>query len=225
MGHKFFLGDVETTGVSTTDAACEVAWAEIDESFNVLREGCSLINPGKPIHYAASAVNGITDAMVADAPTLSQYLSDVGNPLASPGSVLVSHNAPFDYRFLKPYMAEDSQTLCTLKMSRIAYPDAANHKQSTLAAMLGIQVAREKAHSADGDLEVLLQLVQCLCRDLDCGLSELLHIQSIPRPVTKITFGKHKGTNLVDLPKQYVSWLLEKAKNIDPDLRAALLAL
>ena len=225
MRHRFILGDVETTGVGSTDAVCEVAWTEIDESFAVLRSGCSLINPEKPIHYAASAVNGITDAMVADAPTLAQYMESVGNPLSVEGAVLVAHNAAFDFRFLKPFMANDAQTLCTLKMSRIAYPDATNHKQGTLAAMLGIHVAREKAHSADGDLDVLLQLVRCLCRDLDCGLAGLLHIQSIPRPLTKMPFGKHKGTDLSALPKKYVSWVLTEVKNLDSDLRAALLAL
>jgi exodeoxyribonuclease X len=112
-----------------------------------------------------------------------------------------------------------------LKAARIIYPDAENHKQATLAAMLGIQVAREKAHSADGDLDVLMHLIKCLCRDADCDLDELLHIQNIPKKVTKIPFGKHKGKNLSDLPDDYVTWLLNKCDNLNPDLRASLLAL
>ena len=38
-------------------------------------------------------------------------------------------------------------------------------------------------------------------------------------------FGKHKGTKLKDLPSNYIDWLLNKADNIDADLRTALLAL
>jgi len=221
----FILGDTETTGVSSDDKVCEVALMQIDEDFNVINQSCSLINPGKPIHYAASAVNGITDAMVADAPTLEQYMSDIGQPLLNEGVVFIAHNASFDHRFLKDFMQDDVKTLCTLKCARHIYPDAANHKQGTLAAMLGIEVAREKAHSADGDLDVLLQLLKCLCRDAGCGLVELLHIQSIPQVITKMAFGMHKGTKLEELPKSYVTWLLTKCKTLNDDLRAALLKL
>ena len=76
-----------------------------------------------------------------------------------------------------------------------------------------------------GDLDVLLQLLKCLCRDAGCGLVELLHIQSIPRVITKMTFGMHKGTKLEELPKSYVTWLLTKCKTLNDDLRAALLKL
>jgi DNA polymerase III alpha subunit (gram-positive type) len=222
---RFFLADTETTGVGADDAVCEIAWAEVDEDLNVLQQDAALINPGKPIHYAASAVNGITDAMVADAPSLEEYMASVGHPLFGDDVVFCAHNAAFDFRFLRELMHGDTRILCTLKVARRLYPDAANHKQGTLAAMLGIEVAREKAHSADGDIDVLLKLVKQMCADAGCGLSDLLHIQSIPLIPTKIPFGKHKGTKLTDLPKSYVSWLLEKATNLDPDLRTALSAL
>ena len=221
----YYLCDTETTGVSSDDKVCEVALMQIDENFNVINQHCSLVNPGKPIHYAASAVNGITDAMVADAPTLDQFMSDIGQPLLAPDVVFVAHNASFDFRFMKDFLQDDAKTLCTLKAARVIYPEATNHKQGTLAAMLGIEVPREKAHSADGDLDVLLQLLKCLCRDAECGLAELLHIQSIPRVVTKMPFGMHKGTKLEDLPKSYVTWLLTKCKTLNDDLRASLLKL
>ena len=222
---RFFLVDTETTGVGTTDKVCEIAWKQIDEDFNTVDSGYSLINPEKPIHYAASAVNGITDAMVADAPTIGRYMAEANYPLGGSDVVFIAHNARFDHRYLSPFMSDDAHVLCTLKCARQIYPDAANHKQGTLAAMLGIEVAREKAHSADGDLDVLLQLIQCLCRDAECGLQELLHIQNIPKKVTKMAFGKHKGVSLVDLPKDYINWLLTKCERLDADLRASLLAL
>jgi uncharacterized protein (DUF3820 family) len=70
--------------------------------------------------------------------------------------------------------------------------------------MLGIQVAREKAHSADGDLDVLLQLLQCLCRDAGTDLYGLLEVQRRPRPISVMTFGKHKGTKLSKLGEIYI---------------------
>ena len=221
---RWLLVDTETTGISAEDKVCEMAYVEIDDAFNVVRSGNSLINPGIPINYAASAVNGITDVMVKDSPTLEDYMLSEGSPLR--GEVtLIAHNLDFDFRFLKAYTDDSVGKLCTLKCARVLYPDAANHKQGTLAAMLGIQVAREKAHSADGDLDVLLQLLQCLCRDAGTDLYGLLEVQRRPRPISKMPFGKHRGVPLKDLPANYIFWLLNKADNIDADLRTALLAL
>ena len=221
---RWLLVDTETTGISAEDKVCEMAYVEIDDAFNVVRSGNSLINPGIPIHYAASSVNGITDVMVKDAPTLEDYMLSEGSPLR--GEVtLIAHNLDFDFRFLKQYTDDGVGKLCTLKCARVLYPDAANHKQGTLAAMLGIQVAREKAHSADGDLDVLLQLLQCLCRDAGTDLYGLLEVQRRPRPISKMPFGKHKGVPLAELPNNYIHWLLNKCENLDADLRTALLAL
>ena len=221
---RWLLVDTETTGISVNDKVCEMAYVEIDDAFNVIRSGNSLINPGIPINYAASAVNGITDVMVKDAPTLEDYMLSEGSPLR--GEVtLIAHNLDFDFRFLKQYTDDGVGKLCTLKCARVLYPDAANHKQGTLAAMLGIQVAREKAHSADGDLDVLLQLLQHLCRDADTDLYGLLEVQRRPRPIKNMPFGKHRGVPLKDLPANYIFWLLNKAENLDADLRTALLAL
>ena len=221
---RWVLVDTETTGISAEDKVCEMAYVEIDDAFNVIRSGNSLINPGIPINYAASAVNGITDVMVKDAPTLEDYMLSEGAPLR--GEVtLIAHNLDFDFRFLKAYTDDGVGKLCTLKCARVLYPDAANHTQGTLAAMLGIQVAREKAHSADGDLDVLLQLLQCLCRDAGTDLYGLLEVQRRPRPISKMPFGKHKGVPLAELPHNYIPWLLNKCENLDADLRTALLAL
>lgn len=222
---KFTLVDCETTGVESHDKVCEVAYCEIDDKFNVIRSGSSLINPGIPIHYSASAINGITDAMVSGAPTLREYMGSQGDPLMHCNLVFIAHNSQFDFRLLRDNVSDTAVQLCTLKCARVLYPDAANHKQGTLAAMLGIQVAREKAHSADGDLDVLLQLLQCLCRDAGTDLYGLLEVQQRPRPIKNMPFGKWKGTPLKDLPASYVFWLLNKTTNLDADLRTALEAL
>ena len=122
-------------------------------------------------------------------------------------------------------MSESAKVLCTLKLARRLYPDAENHKQATLAAMLGVKVSREKAHSADGDLSVLLQILKRMSLDSECSLTELLHIQAIPRKIVTMPFGKHKGQKLSSLPASYVKWVLSEVKNLDEDLRIALSAI
>lgn len=222
---RYLLVDTETTGIGTSDKVCEIAYREIDSAFGTIREGASLINPGIPIAYGASAVNGIYDDMVADAPTLEEFLVAHGNPLAGDDVIFIAHNAPFDYRFLKDYTSEGCTQLDTLRCARVLYPEADNHKQSTLAAMFGIRIEREKAHSADGDLDVLLLVLRRMCEDAGCDIEGLLKVQERPRPITRMSFGKYRGKALSELPKDYVKWLLEKADNVDKDLRAALLAL
>ena len=220
---RFFLTDTETTGLSSSDAVCEIAYMEIDDTFNVLSSGNSLINPLIPIHYAASAVNGITDAMVANAPTIEEYMESIGYPFLFKDIVFTGHNASFDYRFLKDFVHPDAQVLCTLKCARVIYPDATNHKQATLATMLGINLPRDKMHSADGDLQVLKQLLECLCRDSDCGLEQLLHVQKVVPKLKVLRWGKkHYGKNIEDVPLDYIQWMLTESKGVSPELRAGL---
>ena len=59
----------------------------------------SLVNPGRAISPGASAVNGITDAMVAGAPSFAELLPRVLEFLRD--DPLVFHNAPFDLSFLR----------------------------------------------------------------------------------------------------------------------------
>ena len=221
---RAFLADVETTGVGADDKVCEVAWCEITRDFEVVDQGSSLINPGIPIGYSAQAVNGISNDMVKDAPTLDEYMESAGHPLLC-ADVFCAYNAPFDYRFLKDFTNDEVVVLDPLKVARLLYPDAENHRQSTIAVMLGIHVDRAKAHSADGDIFVLAQLVQRMCDDANTDIDGLIEMQKRPIPITKMPWGKHKGKALKDIPPDYVTWMLTKAENVSPDLRAALNAL
>ena len=218
---RIYLVDTETTGVGGDDKVCEVAWMHIDADFNVLAADVSLINPQRNIPHGASAVNGITDVMVQDAPTLAEYIEKAGNPFMHADLLFVAHNAPFDFKFLKDHLHPETRTLDTLRVARVMYPEADNHKQGTLAYTLGLEIDRSKAHSAGGDLDVLLQLLKRMCQDAGCGIEGLMEIANKPRKIAKMTFGKHKGKALAELPKDYVKWLLD-LDNLDSDLRASL---
>ena len=95
---EFVVFDTETTGLSPTkDRIVELSAirfvdgipTEIFETF---------INPEREISPETSAINHITNDMVADAPTISEVLPSfeafVGN------SPLVAHNLDFDIKFL-----------------------------------------------------------------------------------------------------------------------------
>lgn len=222
--YRYIFGDTETTGLGEDAGIVEISWVETDENFNEVSRHYSLINPEKPIQPGAMGAHGITEAMVANSPTISEFMEEAGYPLDVEGGVLVAHNAAFDIVHFAPWM-RDPLTLCTLKAARVIYPEADNHKLTTLKYYLGLDGCHDRAHSADEDVNVLMQLVKRMCQDAECGLPELMHIQNIPRKIHKMSFGKHRGKALSELPKDYVNWLLTKADNIDSDLRASLLAL
>jgi len=219
---QYFLADCETTGVSPSDRMVEVAWLLMDEDFKILDEGHSLINPERPIPAGASAVHGITMKDVESAPTADEYFYDVlGNKLGSLDAIFTAHNAPFDMRYIGPYLPDSTPEMCTLRLARKLYPDVDNHKLGTLVYALELDVDKSRFHSADGDMIILMSLLGKMTEDFGYTLWDLFEAANTPIQMTKMTFGKHKGVPLKDLPPSYVTWLL-KLDNLDPDLRASL---
>lgn len=92
--------DFETTGI---DPAADrvVSYALLDEpGFEIT----GLVNPGVPIPAAASQVHGITDAMVADAPSPAEAIAvviDWVQALVSRRVGLVVFNASYDLTMLR----------------------------------------------------------------------------------------------------------------------------
>lgn len=207
---KLILLDTETTGVTANDKVCEIAWLEIDEDLNVINSDTSLINPEKHIPSGASAVNGITDRMVANAPTLEEYIDISDNPFGDPDTLFIAHNAPFDMKFIKRYIHPSSSELCTLRLAQEVWPEADSYKQSALAIQLGIEFAREDIHSAQGDLRVLLEVFRAMLHHKT--LVELIELDGLIRLDPPMMFGKHKGTKISKLPGSYARWLKENVE-------------
>ena len=86
--------DTETTGL--THSAEAVSIGVIDHTGLVLLD--TLIKPTRPIHANVTAINGVTNEMLADAPTFLQVLTDLHSAVA--GKTIVVYNAPFDRRII-----------------------------------------------------------------------------------------------------------------------------
>lgn len=72
--------DLETTGINPNrDAIIEISAIKVIGN-NAAEEFSTLVNPGRPIPKGATAVNGITDEMVADA-TNELLCPECGNAL------------------------------------------------------------------------------------------------------------------------------------------------
>lgn len=222
MDIRWLVLDTETSGLTPDDGPCEIAWQELDENLATIDRQYSLIDPQRPISPSAMGVHQITDAMVADAPTLEEFLFEVlDDPFGGERPVvIIAHQAAFDYKFVKPYISNPGGKLCTLKMARMIYPDCDNHKLQTLRFHLGLEVSRD-AHSAAGDVEVTANLLRRMCHDTEQNIHALFEVASQPTIVKKMTFGKHKGKLVSALPADYIDWLL-KLDNLDENLRYTL---
>lgn len=216
---KFAFADVETTGVRVEDKVVEVAWVITDENLNVLEVKNSLINPGIPIPPGASGVHGITNDMVADSPTLDEFMFEHGALFSSPETVFVAHNVPFDIRYLGGFLADRSNWACTLRLARNHLHDVENHKLQTLR--YAYQLDSGDAHRAIGDVTTLISFYKWMSDFLNMGALQLAEEGRKPAIVSKLGFGKHKGKKLSDVPPDYRQWLLG-LENLDPDLRYSL---
>lgn len=216
---EYLIADTETTGVKFYDRVVEVAWLVCDESFAVLDRGYSLINPQKVIPDTASEIHGITNADVADSPTIEEYFNEhLGGELAQKDLIFTAHNSRFDYQFLNRFLFDGTPQMCTLKLARKIYPTTTNHKLGTLIKELAIDIGREDFHSAEADVLAVHALLQRMAADTGRTAWDLFEYANEPVQHTTMPFGKHKGLPLDRVPKEYVSWYLNKAQDQDPDL-------
>ena len=162
---RYAVVDVETTGFSpTTDRVVEVACVVV-QSGRIETRWSTLVNPKRAIPMRATAVHGITNVDVADAPTLRSLKRQL---LAlCEGATVVAHNAQFDLSFLTALQGHPR--LCTLALARRVFPHAPNHKNQTLRSYLGIDrdplLRNLEAHRALADAQVTAAILQrCLAK-------------------------------------------------------------
>lgn len=140
--------DFETTGVGPNARPVEVAWIHVDHDLNEFARANSFVNPGIPIEPEASAVNGITDDMVATSPTLDHFVrSKQGDPFADGHTLVVAHNAPFDYPYFVPFCGT-SDSLCTMRLARHISANLDNYRLETVCTQPWAE--RHAGASSDG---------------------------------------------------------------------------
>ena len=94
----YVVFDLETTGINPErDSIIEISALKVKDH-RVVEEFSTLVNPGRHIPAGATAVNGITDDMVADAPLIEEVLPQFLE--FCQGCVPVAHNAGFDMSFI-----------------------------------------------------------------------------------------------------------------------------
>ncbi|MBR1696687.1 MAG: 3'-5' exonuclease [Anaerovibrio sp.] len=161
----YVVFDLETTGISCyEDSVVEISAVKVIGGM-VEDEFSSLVNPRRSIPYAASRVNGITDDMVADAPTFDKVLAEFID--LTEGMTLVGHNIhSFDLKFIyrdseKFYGGiPGNDYVDTLRLARKYLPQLKRHSLTLLAEYYGIST--EGAHRALNDCHMNQQVYEQL---------------------------------------------------------------
>lgn len=161
--------DFETTGISPAmgDRATEVAIV-LTENDRVVDRYQSLMNAGVRIPAFITGLTGISNAMVAAAPSAAEVMAEAARFVGD--APLVAHNAAFDRQFWQAELARCGLPAlqpfaCTVLLSRRLYPQAPNHRLGTLVDYHGLPRTGQ-AHRALADAEMAAALLGRIRHDL-----------------------------------------------------------
>lgn len=156
----FAVVDIETTGNSAQfGGITEIAIVRTDGE-KILDKFSSLINPEIAIPGFITNLTGITNEMVADAPTFAEISQTIYERLE--GCVFVAHNVNFDLGFITKQLFENGITyaplkLCTVRYARKVFPGLSSYSLGNLCRHF--QITNLNAHRALDDTLATVSLL------------------------------------------------------------------
>jgi len=133
------------------------------------KEFHSFINPGKAISKAAQKIHGINIEMLTGQPASEAVLNKFKSFISS--SVLISHNASFDMKFLRYEFSRlglclTNKAICTMKISREIFPDLPDYRLETVYRYAtGNPFEKIKIHRALDDARLVAKIWMKLMRE------------------------------------------------------------
>ena len=116
------------------------------------------------------SIHGITAEDVLEAPEFDQVWPELA-PILQSGTV-IAHNAGFDMSVLRHTLEDYGppsppiRYLCTVTLSRLAWPSLPNHKLDTVSSHLGLSLNH---HDAEDDAVACAGVSLCCCRKYGVG--------------------------------------------------------
>lgn len=170
--------DFETTGLSPDggDRAIEIGAVLLQDN-RIVDRFQSLMNPQMRISSFIEEYTGITNTMLASAPSTTEAMGQFAKFMA--GHHLVAHNASFDRRFLDAELRRINKQrrqefACSMLVARRLYPAAPSHRLETLVSYKNL-VTSGVYHRALADAEMTAHLWINMVNDLkdDFQLSQV----------------------------------------------------
>lgn len=152
--------DVETTGFDPKDdRIVEIAFSEFDLDSKSFKEPVSyLVNDGIEIPESAEAIHGISNEMIADAPSFEDIVEDIYSDILVPGTILVAQNRGFDLGFLLssldrcPGEYYVPPCFCSMELSIRTPVGQRKHRLEIIADALGVE--GNNSHRAGDDAQL-----------------------------------------------------------------------
>jgi DNA polymerase III subunit epsilon len=207
----FCVVDLETTGGSAEAGSMitEIGAVKV-RGGERLGEFQTLVNPHTPVPAVIAVLTGITNSMVANAPTIRAVLPAFLE--FAQGSVLVAHNAPFDVGFLKhaarvqqrPWPGFGVVDTATLARRLITRDEAPDCKLSSLARAFNSSTVPN--HRALQDARATVDVLHGLIERLGgLGVHTLEELQSFSARVSAVQRRKrHLADTLPHAPGVYL---------------------
>lgn len=155
--------DIETTGGAfNEEGITEIAIYKFD-GHEIVDQFISLVNPEKPIQPFVVKLTGINNEMLRTAPKfyeIAKRIIEITND-----TVLVAHNAQFDYRILRTEFSRlgyrfEIPNICTVELAKKLIPEQESYSLGKLVRALGIPMADR--HRASGDALATVKLFKLL---------------------------------------------------------------
>ncbi|MFW5981175.1 MAG: PolC-type DNA polymerase III, partial [bacterium] len=198
---SFVVFDLETTGLyAARDQIIELAAVKL-ENGEVVDTFSSFVSTDRSIPAKITELTGINNQMLEGAPDLSTVITEFLDFIGE--SVLVAHNASFDYGFLKAAVKSTNQAsvnnpiLDTLNLSRAIYPELKSHRLNKVAEHLNISL--ENHHRALDDARATANILISIFTELE--KQEIKSLEDINKLRKKIDWKKLPTYHLIILAR------------------------
>jgi len=161
----FAIIDIETTGGAPgRDKITEICVVQHD-GLSVTNVFTTLVNPERWIPEYITKITNITNEMVENAPKFYEVAKQIIE--LTEGRIFVAHNVSFDYGFVREEYRSLGYTfkrdqLCTVKLSRKLIPGKKSYSLGRLCESIGIDIAEDARHRAEGDAVATAKLFDLL---------------------------------------------------------------
>jgi DNA polymerase III subunit epsilon len=157
----YAIVDIETTGGhASANSITEIA-VYIHDGNRVVKKFETLINPQKKIPYHITALTGIDNATVANAPLFEDIAETLFELLQD--KIFVAHSVNFDYSFIKHQLKFygynlSVKKLCTVRLGRKVFPNLPSYSLGNICRELKIPI--DNRHRAGGDAKATVLLFE-----------------------------------------------------------------
>lgn len=172
----YAIVDIETTGGYAASHGITEISVFVHDGSRVVKHFETLINPGQAIPRYITALTGIDNEMVADAPAFDEVADTLFDLLND--KIFVAHNVNFDYSFIKHHLKQSgydltARKLCTVRLGRKIFPGLPSYSLGNLCRSLNIKI--ENMHRAGGDAKATTVLFDYyLANNGQAVISEML---------------------------------------------------